>query len=100
MSQIVDALGQVFSAIEHLILDHEEDSQSPKEGFNLEVNHTKWHKLLRPFSNIKNLCTNHGLVEGFSHYLRLDNGELPPELTYSRSSNTDDAFTSFIDARI
>jgi hypothetical protein len=106
MAQIVDALGQVFSATEHLILDHEEDSQSPEEDFDLEVDRTEWHKLLRPFSNVKNLRVNHGLVEEFSRYLRLDDGELPPgflpelqELTYCGSINAGDAFTTFVDAR-
>ncbi|KAF8496776.1 hypothetical protein F5888DRAFT_1634805 [Russula emetica] len=96
MAQIIDALGLVFSAVDHLILDYEED-----------VDRTEWHKLLGPFSNVKNLrVNNHGLVEEFSRYLRLNDGELPPkllpelqELTYSRSIDAGDAFTSFIDAR-
>jgi hypothetical protein len=106
MAQIVDALGQVFSAMEHLILDHKEDSRSSEEDLEVEVDRTEWHKLLRPFSNVKYLRVNHGLVEEFSRYLRLDDGELPPEflpelqeLTYFGSSNDGDAFTSFIDAR-
>jgi hypothetical protein len=106
MAQIVDAIGQVFSAIEHLILDHKESSRSSEEDFEVEVDRTDWHKLFRPFSNVKYLLVNDGLVEEFSRYLRLDDGELPPELlpklqelTYSGSSNTDDAFASFIDAR-
>jgi hypothetical protein len=109
MAQIVDALGQVFSAVDHLTLDSEEDGQSlPSEYVfsDFEVERTQWHKLLRPFSNVKNLRVNHGLVEKFSHYLQLDDGELLPELlpelqelTYPGSSNAGDAFTSFIDAR-
>jgi hypothetical protein len=106
MAQIVDALGQIFSMIEHLVLDHEEDSRSSEEDFEVEVGRTEWHKLLRPFSNVKNLRVNDGLVEEFSRYLRSDDGELPPELlpklqelTYPGSSNAGDAFTSFIDAR-
>ncbi|KAI0271762.1 hypothetical protein BGY98DRAFT_1100250 [Russula aff. rugulosa BPL654] len=106
MAQIVDALGQVFSGVEHLILDHVKDGRSSEEVFDFEVDRTEWHKLLRPFSNVKNLRVNHGLVEEFSRYLGLDDGELPPELlpelqelTYSGSSNPGDAFTPFIDAR-
>ena len=108
MAQIVDALGQVFSEIEHLILDHQEDSRSPEEDFDLEVDRTCGTNLLSPFSNVKYLRVNHGLVEELSRYLRLDDGELPPdllpelqELTYSwtRSSTTGDSFTSLIDAR-
>ena len=45
MAQIVDALGQVFSAVDHLVLDHEEDSRSSEEGFEVEVDRTEWHKL-------------------------------------------------------
>jgi hypothetical protein len=106
MAQIVDALGQVFSAIEHLILDHEEDSSSSEEDFEAEVDRTEWHKLLRPFRNVKYLRVNHGLVKEFSRCLQLYDGVLPPELlpqlqqlTYPGSSNVGDAFTSFIDAR-
>ena len=80
MTEIVDALGLVFSAVEHLILDHVEDGQSSETNFYYEVERTQWHELLRPFSNVKDLRVNHGLVEGFSRYLRLEDGELPPEL--------------------
>ena len=106
MAQIVDKLGQVYSTVEHLILDHMKDGRSSEEVFDLEVDRTEWHKLLRPFSNVKNLRVKHGLLEGFSRFLRLDDGELPPELlpelqelTYTGISNPGDAFTSFIDAR-
>jgi hypothetical protein len=106
MAQIVDALGQVFSSVKHLILDHVKDGRSSEEVFDFEVDRTEWHKLLRPFSNVKNLRVKHGLVEEFSRYLGLEDGELPPELlpelqelTYSGSSNPGDAFTPFIDAR-
>ena len=80
MTEIVDALGQVFSAVEHLILDHVEDGQSSERNFYYEVERTQWHELLRPFSNVKDLRVNHGLVEEFSRYLRLEDGELPAEL--------------------
>jgi hypothetical protein len=106
MAQIVDALGQVFSAVDLLTLDYEEDGRSSEFDFDIDVDRTEWHKLLRPFSNVKSLRVNRGLVEEFSRYLRLDDGELPPELLpelqelmYSGSSNAGDAFTSFIDAR-
>jgi len=106
MAQIVDALGQVFSAVKNLVLDDEEDSRSSEDDFEVEIDRTEWYNLLRPFSNVKSLCINHGLVEEFSRYLRLDGGELRPELlpelqelTYSGSSNSGDGFTSFIGAR-
>jgi len=106
MAQIVDALSQAFSAVETLNLEHEEDSPSSEEDFEVEVDRTEWHKLLRPFSNVKNLHINHGLVEEFSRYLLLYDGDLPPgllpelqQLKYSRSSNVDAGFTSFVNAR-
>jgi hypothetical protein len=101
MAQIVDALGQVFSAIEHLILDHEEDSPSSEEGLEVEVDRTEWYKLLRPFGNVKNLRVKRGLVKKFSRYLQWYNGELPPDLLPELRELTypGDAFTSFIDAR-
>jgi hypothetical protein len=33
-----------------MLLDHEEDSQSPEEDFGLKVDRTEWHKLLRRYS--------------------------------------------------
>jgi hypothetical protein len=106
ITQIVDALGQVFSAVKHLILVYVEPHWSPEKHFGYGLDRTEWHKILRLFSNVKNLRVNQGLVEEFSRYLRLDDGVLPPEilpelqgLTYFGNSNPGDAFTSFIDAR-
>jgi hypothetical protein len=55
---------------------------------------------------VKTLEIDNGLVEDLSHCLQLENGELPlellpelHELSYSRSGDTGDAFTSYIDAR-
>ena len=105
MSQIVDALGQVLSVVEHLILDREVYYLSPGQGFEVEVDRTELHKLLRPFVNVKSLRVNHRLVKEFSRSLQLDDGELPleilpelQELTYSAGS-FDVTFASFIDAR-
>ena len=101
MAQIVDALSQVFSAVEHLILDHKEDSRLSEDNFEVEVNRTEWDKLLKPFSNVRYLRVKHGLVKEFSHYLQLYNGELPLELLpeLRRLTYPGDGFTSFIDAR-
>jgi hypothetical protein len=108
IAPIADALGQVFvfSAVEHLILDYMGDGLSSVQVFDDEAVRTEWHKLLRPFSKVKKLRVNHGLVEHFLRFLRLEDGELPlellpelQELTYSENSNPGDAFTSFIDAR-
>jgi hypothetical protein len=102
--QISNSLSQVFSAVEHLALEHEVHSQ-PSEEHN-DVDRIEWRKLLRSFSNVKTLHVDDVLVEELSRCLRLEDGELPlellpelQELTYSGSGDTNDAFTSFIDAR-
>ena len=107
MMQIVDALGHVISAVEHLILDHEEYDWPPGEGFEVEIDHRELYQLLRPFSNVKNLRVNHRVVEEFSRYLQSGDGDLPPELLpelqeltyFAGSFNVDATFASFIDAR-
>jgi hypothetical protein len=103
-AQISNALGQVFSAVEHLTLEHQVHSQSSEE--HNDVDRIEWRKLLRSFSNVKTLRVRDGLVEELSRCLRLEDGELPLELlpelqklTYFGSRDTSDAFTSFIDAR-
>ena len=103
-AQIFDSLSPLFSAVEHLILQHEVHSQSSEE--HNEADRTKWRQLLGSFRNMKTLRVDEGLVEELSRCLELDHGELPSEvlpelqeLTYFGSGNTGDAFTSFIDAR-
>jgi hypothetical protein len=98
----------MFSAVEHLTLQHEEHEPSFEARFeeHNEVYHTEWHRLLRPFSNVKTLQFDNGLVKDLSRCLELEDGglslELLPELqqlTYFGSGGTRDPFTSFIDAR-
>ena len=69
MAQIVDALGQVLSAVEHLILDYDEDSWFSDGDYEVEIDHTWLYKLFIPFSNVKNLRVNYRIVEEFSRYL-------------------------------
>jgi hypothetical protein len=104
VAQILNALGQRFSVVEYLTLVHEVHSRSSKEHNDLD--RTEWHKLLKPFSNVKTLCIDDGPVKGLSRCLQLEDGEDPlellpelQELTYSGSGDADDAFISFIDAR-
>jgi hypothetical protein len=104
VAQISNALSQVFSAVEHLTLEHEVHSQSSEE--HNDVDGVEWRKLLRSFSNVKTLRIEDGLVEELSRCLRSEDGEFPlellpelQELTYSRSGDAGDAFTPFIDAR-
>ena len=102
--QIFNAFSQMFSTMEHLTVSHREHNQSSEE--HNEVDRAEWRKLLRSFRNVKTLRIDDGLVGEFSRSLRLEDGEYPldllpelQELTYSGSGNTNDAFTSFIDAR-
>jgi hypothetical protein len=103
-AQIFNALSPVFSAVEHLTLEHEIHSRSSEE--HNEADLTDWHKLLSSFRNVKTFHIAKGLVEELSTCLQLDEGGHPSEflpelqeLTYSESPNTGDAFTSFINAR-
>ena len=104
MAQISSSLSQAFSAVEHLTLEHSAHSRSSEE--HNEADLSGWHKLLGSFRNVKTLSIDDGLVEKLSRCLQPDGGELPSEmlpelqeLTYSRSGDIGDAFTSFIDAR-
>jgi hypothetical protein len=104
MAQISNSLSQMFSAVESLVLQHDVHSLSSEEHD--EVERTEWRKLLRPFSNVKTLQIQKGLVKDLSLCLQLEDGELPlellpelQELTYYGSRGHRSAFTSFIDAR-
>jgi hypothetical protein len=104
VAQIVNSLSQLFSMVEHLNLEHEVHSLSSEE--HNEVDCSEWRELLRPFSNVKSLQVDNGLVKELSRSLRLDDGERPlellpelQELTYFGSGDNGDAFMAFIDAR-
>ncbi|KAF8489560.1 hypothetical protein F5888DRAFT_1808752 [Russula emetica] len=104
MAQIFNALSQVTSAVEYLILGYEIHSSS-HEGHN-EVDRTEWRKLLRSFSDTKTLRIDDGITKELSRCLQLEDGELPlellpelQELECSGSGDLDDVLTSFIDAR-
>jgi hypothetical protein len=100
MAQITNSLSPMFSAVEILTFKHRVHSWSSEE--HNEVDHTEWYKLFGSFGSARTLCVDDGLVEELSRCLRLDNEEFLPELkefTYSRSGDTSDPFTSFIDAR-
>jgi len=90
--------------VEHLTLQYEKDSML-SEGHN-EVDRTKWHELLSPFTNVKNLQVAHELVRDISGLLQSDNGEstmglLPnlKELEYPAKRGTGKPFSAFIKAR-
>ena len=107
MAQIFNTFSHVFSALEHLTLKHKVRSRSSEELERNEVDNTELREFLGSFSNVKTLNVDDGLVKEISRCLQLDDGELPlvllpelQELTYPGSSDTDDIFTSFVDARL
>ena len=102
--QIFNSLNPISSTVEHLTLEHRVHSRSSEE--HNEVDRTEWRELLKPFSKVKTVHVDDGLVKVLSRSLRLNDGELPlemfpelQELTYSEGSDTRDAFKSFIEAR-
>jgi hypothetical protein len=107
MAQISNSLSQMFSTVEHLDLQHRVVGvQGKSSEEHNEIDRAEWRKLLRPFSNVKTLRIETGLVRELSHCLELKDGEFPlevlPELQklgYHESGDTGDAFNSFIDAR-
>jgi hypothetical protein len=60
-TQFSNSLSQMFSAVEHLTLEHEIHSLSSEK--HNEVDRIEWRKLLGSFSNVKTLCITHGLVK-------------------------------------
>jgi hypothetical protein len=105
ITQIFFRVGQMFSGVEHLILEDKENGWLFKSK--IGVQRKDWHELLRSFSNVKTLHIDDGLVETLSHCLRLKDGEYPlellselQELSYSGSIDANgEALTPFIDAR-
>ena len=104
VAQIFNSLGQIFHGVEHLALAHKVHSRSTAE--HNEADRTEWRKLLGSFSKAKTLRIGNGLVRALSRCLPSQDGEHPlellpelQELRYSGSGNTNDVFTSFINAR-
>jgi hypothetical protein len=101
-AQIFNSLSPLFSAVEHLTLEHKVHSRSSEE--HNEADRAEWRQLLNSFRNVKTLRIAEGLVEELSRCLEFDDGELPlellpelQELTYFGSGNGD-TFISFIKA--
>ena len=99
VAQIFNALSQLFSKVEHLILRQLSEEHN-------EVDRNEWRKLLRSFSNVKTLRIGDGLIEELSRCLRLEDGEYPlelilklQELTYPGRGNVDNVFARFVDVR-
>ena len=103
-AQIFNAFRPVISSVADLTLEYE-GHRSPT-GWRNEATRIEWRALLRSFNNVEALHIANGLIGELSHSLLSNGGESPidflPELkrlSYSASSNRDNAFTEFIDAR-
>ncbi|KAH9981785.1 hypothetical protein BJV74DRAFT_989280 [Russula compacta] len=104
IAQIFKSLRLIFLTMEHLTLECWEHATSLTGHY--QVDRTQWHEFLRSFPHVKTLLIKGGLVGDFSRCLRLDDGELPPELLpklkeleYSAGGEAVDAFAAFVDAR-
>ncbi len=75
ITQTFNSLSQMFLSVERLTLEFDEHSRSSEEQS--EVDRTEWRELFRSFGNMTTLLVDGGLIEKFSHCLRLDSGELP-----------------------
>jgi hypothetical protein len=104
-AQILRTLSPVLSVVEDLMLHYGEHDLSSE--WHNEVDRTQWRELLSPFSNVKTLYVQNGLVTELSRSLCSEDGEeslelLPnlQELQYSGDgSDVGDAFTPFINER-
>jgi hypothetical protein len=110
VAQVYNLFGQIFSAVEGLTLEYENESYDrPSNDLDLEeiwFNHIEWHQLLGSFSNVKTLCIDYEFVKIVSRCLESDGGGLSSglfpelqELTCSQNKKSDDAFTSFVNSR-
>jgi hypothetical protein len=103
-SQVLQTLGTVFSAVEHLTLQYDRHFMSSE--WNDEADRMLWRELLGSFCNVKTLFVCNELVEQLSRALQPGEGEpitepLPQllELSYFGIGTLHNAFTPFIDAR-
>jgi hypothetical protein len=104
MTQILDALVAVSSAVERLTLKCTRDDISSE--WHKEADRTLWRYLLRPFANVKTLHVTKGLVTELSRTLQPEDGESPlallPELKaieYPPTGEADGAFSTFTAVR-
>jgi hypothetical protein len=102
LADLLNVLSPVLAAVEHLNLNLEYQEHETHD----EAEHTDWRRLLGLFSNVKNLHVSDGLIRELSRSLRVEDGESPmellpelKELSFPESSNGEEEFTSFIDAR-
>ena len=100
-AQLFNALRTVFSTVEDLTLEYWGSLE-----WHDEADRMRWHELLRPFSNVKSLHVDNGLVRVLSRFLQTDDGESPlellpelKELSYIPMDDLCDIFTPFINAR-
>jgi hypothetical protein len=102
-SQIFHAIGTVFSAVEHLTLQHDRLMSSE---WNNGADRTQWRELFRTLRNVKTLLVDDELVGQLSRALKSSAGESPTELlpelqelSYYSTDTSHNAFAQFIEAR-
>jgi hypothetical protein len=66
ITQFVNTLGPVFSAVEHLIIPFWQHRRSPE--VHNKVDRTQWRRLFRPFSNVKTLRVAGGFHRELSRF--------------------------------
>jgi len=102
-AQIFSVLRPAFSAVENLAFRHYWRGVSEWRS---EADRTQWRDLLRSFGDVKAFRVASELVSQVSRSLHFEDGESPvellpelKELSYPNRRESDDVFTSFIDAR-
>jgi hypothetical protein len=102
--QVLNALWQKVTDIEQLTLHYVEHDLSSEQ--HTEVDRTQWRELLRPFSKVKTLNVQSGLVGKLFRSLQADDGAAPlnllpnlKELNHFGGGDVGDAFVPFIDER-
>ncbi|KAH9010019.1 hypothetical protein EDB85DRAFT_2162018 [Lactarius pseudohatsudake] len=102
-TQICDTLAPLLASVDSLTLGfHKDGSASWKD----EIDHEKWHGLLRTFAGVTSLQLTGGLAGDLFGFLQLDEVEPPldllpglEELVSRGWGHIDNAFASFISAR-
>ena len=121
MAQIIDSLCQIFSTVDHLMLEYfsfdpthnptldptlEYEVHSLSSEEHNDVDHIEWRKLLSSFSNVSSLRIDGRIAMQLSRCLQPGDGESPLELLpklepgglrYSGGTNYPDALSSFVD---
>jgi hypothetical protein len=102
--QFFRTFSPVLSIVEEVTFSYPAHYQSSE--WHSEVDRSQWRDFLRPFTNVKTIHVQDGLVGKFFRSLPSDDGELPPELLpnleevgHSGELDALGALNAFVDAR-